>query len=139
MNMGAAGVWIFQSGENHITRNIIRRGPRNAVGLFGPHYVAMSTANYTAFRTAEATAAMKALKPFNLDTGLYDIPTFGFNSGFKAMHARNNTVAHNEFSLLVRDSCDPGLVESYGIGKGLLVMENAIHDVTIPPKRCDAI
>ena len=27
---------------------------------------------------------------------------------FAAMHARNNTIIHNEFSNLVRDSCDPG-------------------------------
>jgi len=112
MNMGAAGVWIFQSGENMITNNIIRRGPRNAVGLFGPHYVATSTANYTAFRTAAATAAMAKLKPANLNTGLHDIPTWSFETMFAAFHARNNTVAYNEFSILVRDSCDPGLVES---------------------------
>ena len=35
----------------------------------------------------------------------------------------------------MRDSCDPGLGESYGIGKGQRVIANAIHDVSIPPKR----
>ena len=46
-NAGAAGIWLFQSGENYIKSNYINRGPRNSVGLFGPHYVAMSTVNYT--------------------------------------------------------------------------------------------
>ena len=41
------------------------------MGLFGPHYVAMSTVNYSKFRTAEATAANKALG--GSDFGLYDI------------------------------------------------------------------
>ena len=38
-------------------------------------------------------------------------------------------------SNLVRDSCDPGLLESYGVGKGQRAIANAIHDVTIPAKR----
>ena len=82
---------IQTSRENKITNNLIRRGPRNAVGLFGPHYVATSTANYTEFRTAAATAAMAALKPANLNTGLYDIPIWSFETMFASMHARNNT------------------------------------------------
>ena len=36
-------------------------------------------------------------------------------------------------SNIVRDSCDPGAIESYGVGKGHLVLHNAIHDVTQPP------
>ena len=149
----------LQSGNNTISRNLINRGPRNSVGLFGPHYVAMSTVNYSQFRTAAATAANKALG--GNDYGLYDVARWGFDTMFPTMHTRNNTIMHNEFSNLVRDrcgprlqsqgtsthltgspvcgldhnSCDPGLVESYGVGKGQRVIANAIHDVTIPPKR----
>ena len=36
-------------------------------------------------------------------------------------------------SNIVRDSCDPGAIESYGVGKGHRVLHNAIHDVTQPP------
>ena len=46
-NFGAAGIWLFQSGNNTISRNRINRGPRNAVGLFGPHYVAMVSTVYS--------------------------------------------------------------------------------------------
>ena len=35
-------------------------------------------------------------------------------------------------SNIVRDSCDPGGIESYGVGKGHNVSYNAIHDVTQP-------
>jgi hypothetical protein len=52
-----------------------------------------------------------------------------------AMHTRNNTIINNDFSNLVRDSCDPGLLESYGVGKGQRVIANGVHDVSIPPKR----
>ena len=133
MNFGAAGIWLFQSGNNTISRNLINRGPRNAVGLFGPHYVCLSVVNYSEYRTPAATAFNKALG--GSDRGLYDIPIWGFDSMFPVNHARNNTIVHNEFSNLVRDSCDPGLVESYGVGKGQRVIANAIHDVSIPPKR----
>ena len=87
-NYGAAGIWIFQSGNNTVSRNLINRGPRNSVGLFGPHYVAMAAVNYSQFRTAAATAANKALG--GSDYGLYDIPVWGFDAMFPAMHARNN-------------------------------------------------
>ena len=87
-NYGAAGIWIFQSGNNTVSRNVINRGPRNSVGLFGPHYVAMAAVNYSQFRTAAATAANKALG--GSDYGLYDIPVWGFDAMFPAMHARNN-------------------------------------------------
>jgi hypothetical protein len=133
MNFGAAGIWLFQSGNNTVSRNLINRGPRNAVGLFGPHYVCLSVVNYSKYRTTAATAFNKALG--GSDHGLYDIPIWGFDSMFPVNHARNNTIIHNEFSNLVRDSCDPGLVESYGVGKGQRVIANAIHDVSIPPKR----
>ena len=98
MNFGAAGIWITQSGNNTISRNLINRGPRNAVGLFGPHYVAMSTVNYTNYRTPGATAFNKALG--GSDYGLYDIPVWGFDAMWPAMHARNNTIIHNDFSNL---------------------------------------
>ena len=113
MNFGGAGVWVFQSGENSIVRNAINRGPRNAVGLFGPDYICLSVANYTRHRTPEATAANLALG--GSDVGLYDIPVWGFDAMFPVCHARNNTIAYNDMSNLVRDSCDPGLLESYGI------------------------
>ena len=63
------------------------------------------------------------------------LQVWGFDAMFPAMHTRNNTLIGNDFSNLVRDSCDPGLLESYGVGKGQRVLANAIHDVSIPPKR----
>jgi hypothetical protein len=87
-NFGGAGIWLFQSGNNTISRNLINRGPRNAVGLFGPHYVAMSTVNYSHYRTAAATAFNRGLG--GNDYGLYDIlrpgcPFSIVNCCFKAL------------------------------------------------------
>jgi hypothetical protein len=56
-----------------------------------------------------------------------------FETQFEICHTKNNTIAYNEMSNIVRDSCDPGGIESYGIGKGHNVSFNAIHDVTQPP------
>ena len=61
MNYGAAGILLFPSGNNTISRNLINRGPRNAVGLFGPHYVCLSVVNYSKWREPAATAFNKAL------------------------------------------------------------------------------
>lgn len=56
-----------------------------------------------------------------------------FETQFELCHAKNNTISYNEMSNVVRDSCDPGAIESYGVGKGHTVNFNAIHDVSQPP------
>jgi hypothetical protein len=69
-------------------------------------------------------------------TGVYEFKgedSLTFESQFEICHTKNNTIAYNELSNVVRDSCDPGAIESYGIGKGHNVSFNAIHDVTQPP------
>jgi len=53
-----------------------------------------------------------------------------FETQFELCHAKNNTISYNEMSNIVRDSCDPGGIESYGLGKGHNVSYNAVHDVT---------
>ena len=129
-SFGGAGIWLYNSGDVTISRNLINRGPRNAIGLFGTHYVDLSTTNYTAFRSAKATKAVHH-NPY----ALYDIKRFSFATMFHVQHTRNVAIVGNDMSNFVRDSCDPGVLESYGIGPGLSVHANAIHDITVPPKR----
>ena len=50
------------------------------------------------------------------------LQVWGFDAMFPAMHTRNNTLIGNDFSNLVRDSCDPGLIESYGVCLLLLIV-----------------
>ena len=55
--------------------------------------------------------------------GVYEFKgeeSFTFETQFELAHAKNNTIAYNEMSNIVRDSCDPGAIESYGVGKGVL-------------------
>ena len=115
LNAGAAGVWLHASGENHVTRNYINRSPRNGVGAFGIHFD-----NFVE----------------EYPDGVYEFhgeDSMTFETQFEICHTKNNTIAFNEMSNIVRDSCDPGGIESYGIGKGHNVSYNAIHDVTQPP------
>jgi hypothetical protein len=115
LNAGAAGVWLHASGENLVTRNYINRSPRNGVGTFGIHYDQFVQEN---------------------PHGVYEFKgedALTFESQFDLCHARNNTISFNEMSNIVRDSCDPGAIESYGVGKGHRVLYNNIHDVTQPP------
>ena len=48
-------------------------------------------------------------------SGVYEFKgedSLTFESQFELCHARNNTIAYNEMSNIVRDSCDPGGIES---------------------------
>ena len=36
-----------------------------------------------------------------------------FESQFELCHAKNNTISYNEMNNILRDSCDPGAIESY--------------------------
>jgi hypothetical protein len=115
MNAGAAGVWLHASGENNVTRNYINRSPRNGVGAFGMHFDELVLEN---------------------PHGVYEFKgedSMTFETQFELCHTRNNTIAYNEMSNVVRDSCDPGAIESYGVGKGHNVSYNSVHDITQPP------
>ena len=115
MNAGAAGVWLHASGENNVTRNYINRSPRNGVGAFGIHFDQFVQEN---------------------PQGVYEFKgenSMTFETQFEICHTRNNTIAYNEMSNVVRDSCDPGAIESYGVGKGHNVSYNSVHDITQPP------
>jgi hypothetical protein len=115
LNAGAAGVWLHASGENRVTRNYINRSPRNGVGTFGIHFDQVVQEN---------------------PNGIFEFKgedSLTFETQFELAHAKYNEISFNELSNVVRDSCDPGAIESYGIGKGHNVSFNAVHDITQPP------
>ena len=105
-----AGVWIWQSGENVISHNYIKEAPRNGVGLYGVRFGAGAGG---AQGVLPATAYGQ---------------TLDFFSALDLLTSRDNEVSFNVIENVVRDSCDAGAVESWGIGVGNVVHTNAISD-----------
>ena len=97
-----AGVWLFQTGLTVIERNYIKEVPRNGVGLYGQR-----------FGTLPPTA--------------YGV-TLDFFSGLQLITTRNNTVRFNRLENVVRDSCDAGAVETWGVGIGNVFHTNSVSD-----------
>ena len=105
-----AGVWLWQSGENAITRNYIKESPRNGVGMYGVRF-----------------GAGGGLEGGTLPDSLYNV-TLDFFSSLEVLTTRNNTVAFNRVENVVRDSCDGGAFESWGVGVGNTFHTNSVSD-----------
>ena len=78
-----------------VTWNYINRSPRNGVGTFGIHYDQFVQEN---------------------PNGVYEFKgenALSFESQFELCHAKNNMISYNEMNNILRDSCDPGAIESY--------------------------
>jgi hypothetical protein len=95
LNAGAAGVWLHASGENLVSHNYINRSPRNGVGTFGIHFDQVVQEN------------PNGVFEFHGESSLT------FETQFELAHAKYNEISFNEISNVVRDSCDPGAIESY--------------------------
>ena len=96
-----AGIYLYESGDNELSHNLISRTPRDGVGLFG------------------------AQVPFGQE--MWGVLA-DFNSGMRIARTRHNHVAWNDISLTSTDTADTGDIEMYGIGTGNVIERNAIHD-----------
>jgi hypothetical protein len=105
-----AGVWIWQSGENVVSHNYIKEAPRNGVGLYGVRF------------GAGAGGAQGVLP-----AAAYG-QTLDFFTALDLLTSRDNEVSFNVIENVVRDSCDAGAVESWGVGVRNVVHSNAISD-----------
>ena len=105
-----AGVWIWQSGENTVTRNYIKEAPRNGVGLYGVRFGA----------GAGGGAGVLPGVAYNV--------TLDFFSALDLLTSRDNEVSFNVIENVVRDSCDAGAVESWGVGVRNVFHTNAVSD-----------
>jgi len=99
---GFAALLLYESGENEISHNNIRRSNRDSIGLFGSEL---------AYGEVQ-------------DGVLVD-----FNSSSRFAMTKHNRVAWNDMSHANQDSDDTGEVEMYGTGPGNIMEHNAIHDV----------
>ena len=98
-----SAVWIWQSGNNMIIHNRVQEAPRNAVGLYG------------------------------VRGGMQNDSYFGqitdFWHGLDCLTSRNNIVAFNRISCVLRDSNDGGALESWGSGRDNQWYSNCISDL----------
>jgi hypothetical protein len=105
-----AGVWLFQSGGNVVARNYIKEAPRNAVGMYGLRFGAGA-----GFGAGVLPAA------------LYNV-TLDFFSALEVLTTRDNAVYFNQIENVVRDSCDAGAVETWGVGVRNVFHTNSVSD-----------
>jgi hypothetical protein len=100
-----AGIFLFQSGKNTITRNKIHDGPRYGVALKGsPQLEGMIGKTYGNTKVSAA----------NYQT---------FHTG------RNNVISGNEVYDVVADSDDAGAISVWGGGEGNVAKDNLIYDL----------
>lgn len=98
-----AGIFLYQSGENEIIYNKIRRGPRYGIGIKGASYHIMPVT-------------------------LGGVPVtwenhWDFNTG------RKNYIAHNDVAEVAQDSDDMGGISLWGVHENIIT-NNRIHDMT---------
>jgi hypothetical protein len=99
---GYAGVLLYESGENSIVNNVIKRYGRDALGLFG------------------SQPAIGAVQ---------DGVKVNYASSDRFTQTKWNYVAWNDMSLTNQDSDDTGEIEMYGTGSGNVMEHNALHDI----------
>jgi hypothetical protein len=105
-----AGVWLFQTGDSTIANNYIKEAPRNGVGMYGVRF-----------------GAGGGLGSGVLPPSAYGV-TLDFFSSLDILTTRNNVVAYNRVENVVRDSCDAGAFETWGVGAGNVFHTNAVSD-----------
>jgi hypothetical protein len=96
------GIEVYQSGDNLIARNEVGQMPRYGISAKG-------------WRFVPGTA--------------YGEKMDYFKNHFDFYHARNNKIVGNEVYSVMRDTCDGGAIESWGVGRDNLWENNAVHDV----------
>jgi len=108
----AAGVWLYESGENEVSHNLIEGMPRYGIRIDG-----------TAFDTL-----MRSREAGGLGGELFGQPiTFGNHLDF--LHSRNNRIVFNEVRDCMKDSQDGGGITTCGTGSDNLIAGNFVHDI----------
>lgn len=97
-----SGIQLYQSGGCVIAHNKISRMPRYGISLKGLRHNAMQPSYYG----TEVT----------------------WDNHWDFLHARNNRIADNDISDVMRDSQDGGMFEAWGAGLGNALVGNRFHD-----------
>ncbi|MCR2806431.1 right-handed parallel beta-helix repeat-containing protein [Paenibacillus soyae] len=96
------GIFLYQSGDNDISRNRITRMPRYGFSLKGMRYGTMPKEAYGISVT--------------------------WDNHWDFLHSRNNRIACNDISAVMEDSQDGGMIEAWGPGRGNVIHANHLHD-----------
>ncbi|MFC4777087.1 carbohydrate-binding protein [Paenibacillus sp. GCM10023252] len=99
-----SGIQLFMSGDNDISHNEISKGPRYGISIKG--------ANGAWFYGQTKYGA--------------EVTEANFES---YNHSRNNRIAFNDISDVMKDTADGGAFESWCPGTGNLIDNNRIHDI----------
>ncbi|MBM3956920.1 MAG: right-handed parallel beta-helix repeat-containing protein [Gemmatimonadetes bacterium] len=108
----ASGVWLYESGENEVSHNLIEDMPRYGIRIDG-----------TAFDTL-----MRPKEQGGLGGTLFGKP-ITFENHLDFLHSRNNRLSCNEIRDCMKDSQDGGAITTYGTGAGNLIAGNLTHHI----------
>ena len=106
----ASGVWLYQSGDNEISHNLIEQMPRYGVRIDG-----------TSFSHLTAPPEHGGLG------GRLFGQQVTWERRLDFVYSRNNRITHNELRACMQDSQDGGAICTYGTGAGNLIADNLVH------------
>jgi len=104
-----AGIRLAQSGDNEISHNLIYNMPRQGITMNGTSYPYME-----------------------LQGSIYGTP-ITWENHFDCCYTRNNTIAYNHIYNVMNDASDGGAINCFGTGRGNIIENNYVHDVTSGP------
>lgn len=97
----SSGIQLYQSGDNEITHNRIYSMPRYGISLKGLRWGVMEDSYYGT--------------------------KVNWENHWDFTHSRNNLIAYNDISDVMKDSQDGGMFEAWGPGRGNQVIGNRFH------------
>ncbi len=107
----ASGVWLYESGENEISHNLIEGMPRYGVRVDG---------------TAFDSLVRPKDKGGYIGGELFGKP-ITFENHLEFLHSRNNRIVFNEIRECMGDSQDGGGITTFGTGAGNVIANNLVH------------
>lgn len=100
------GIWLYHSGDNAITHNLVENMPRLGIHFYGQSW----------------QADLKGRT-------IYGIPVTWENR-LQFNYSRNNYIGYNEMINCMSDSQDGGAYYTWGTGANNVVENNFVHDMT---------
>jgi len=108
-----SGIWIYQSGDNEVSHNLIEDMPRYGVHLLATSYEFLKLPR---------------------ERGGFGETIYGrkvtWENHTDFVYVRNNRIRFNEIRDVMKNSQDGGAIYSWGTGKGNLLEGNLIHSLT---------